>query len=297
MTAHLPPAESGRGAEYWSAVYAAAPPARAGVVVDGVDVAASVWPGVGTADAGRDVVLIHGGAAHRQWWDHLAPLIRGAATVVAVDLSGHGDSGRRDAYGLDAWADEVDAVAQSLCARQPVLVGASMGGLVAVHAAQRAPGSYRSVLVLDSPLRRGDGPHARRRDRLASRPVPSYGSPEEALARYRTFPPTDGPPAVMRHVARTAYRRDGQKWTLKYDPLIYRRPQVSDDLLEPAKIPTVWVRAEHGFVDADTARIIPAKLGPLGALTEVPGAGHHLLLEQPLATAWLIGLHLQQPGA
>ena len=51
------------------------------------------------ARAGRPgIVLVHGGAAHAHWWDHVAPLLAQEYCVVALDLSGHGDSGRRDRY-------------------------------------------------------------------------------------------------------------------------------------------------------------------------------------------------------
>src|SRR6266699_6796291 len=53
------------------------------------------------ADSG--IVLVHGGAAHARWWDHIAPLLARGRRVVALDLSGHGDSDRRDAYNLDLW--------------------------------------------------------------------------------------------------------------------------------------------------------------------------------------------------
>jgi len=36
----------------------------------------------------------HGGAAHAHWWSFLAPLLINHYSVIALDLSGHGDSGR-----------------------------------------------------------------------------------------------------------------------------------------------------------------------------------------------------------
>ena len=57
------------------------------------------------------LVFVHGGAAHAHWWSFLVPLLADDHRVAALDLSGHGDSGRRDEYTLDAWCDEVLAVA------------------------------------------------------------------------------------------------------------------------------------------------------------------------------------------
>src|ERR1700759_521858 len=57
------------------------------------------------------LVLLHGGAAHSGWWDHIAPFFADTPRVVAPDLTGHGDSGWRPAYDMRAWADEVMAAA------------------------------------------------------------------------------------------------------------------------------------------------------------------------------------------
>ena len=55
--------------------------------------------------------MIHGGAAHAHWWDHIAPLLAEGREVIASDLSGHGDSDRRSDYSVEAWAEEALAVA------------------------------------------------------------------------------------------------------------------------------------------------------------------------------------------
>src|SRR4051812_24905693 len=44
------------------------------------------------------LVLVHGGAAHAQWWSFLAPFLARQYRVVAPDLAGHGDSGQRAHY-------------------------------------------------------------------------------------------------------------------------------------------------------------------------------------------------------
>src|SRR5215203_1563182 len=73
------------------------------------------------------LVLVHGGAAHSGWWDHIAPQLR-SHRVVALDLSGHGDSGRRRAYDMTLWAEEVVAVAADAGLHSPVVLGHRVGG-------------------------------------------------------------------------------------------------------------------------------------------------------------------------
>jgi len=103
------------------------------------------------------LVLVHGGAAHAGWWTFLAPLLTRQYDVVALDLSGHGDSGRRAEYPRRAWADEVLAVsAEAGFPGPPVLVGHSMGGLVSIVAASVYGDALAGAIIVDTPVRRPD---------------------------------------------------------------------------------------------------------------------------------------------
>ena len=42
------------------------------------------------------LLFVHGGAAHAQWWSFIAPFFAEDRPVAAIDLSGMGESGRRD---------------------------------------------------------------------------------------------------------------------------------------------------------------------------------------------------------
>src|SRR3954470_14539210 len=77
----------------------------------------------------RGLVFVHGGGAHAHWWTHVAARFAGEFRVVAVDLTGHGDSDHRDSYAFEQWTDEVIAVAAiSGVDGPPVVIGHSMGG-------------------------------------------------------------------------------------------------------------------------------------------------------------------------
>src|SRR5947209_7582249 len=102
------------------------------VIVAGVPISYRGWGERGS----NGLLLVHGGAAHARWWDHIAPLLASGRRVVAIDLSGHGDSGRRPAYSLDVWTDELMAVVEDAgIAGPPIVIGHSMGGFVTLRAA------------------------------------------------------------------------------------------------------------------------------------------------------------------
>jgi pimeloyl-ACP methyl ester carboxylesterase len=73
---------------------------------------------------------------------------------IRFDYAGHGESGRDFArWTLSHWLEDALAVIGARCGRQPILVGSSMGGWVALQAARRLLGSALAPagLVLIAP--------------------------------------------------------------------------------------------------------------------------------------------------
>jgi len=134
----------------WFTAALATPVARRTTVVDGATIAYRTWGDPG----GRGIVLVHGGAAHSRWWDHIGPLLADGRLVVAIDLSGHGDSNRCGYYSLDQWAREVFAVAKdSGIATAPTVIGHSLGGMVTLRVAGLLGSRIEGAVVIDSPIR------------------------------------------------------------------------------------------------------------------------------------------------
>jgi pimeloyl-ACP methyl ester carboxylesterase len=84
----------------WFSTALAAPAEDGSVDVDGARIRYRAWGNRGACG----VVLVHGGAAHARWWDHVGPQLSSGMRVVAPDLSGHGDSDWRKQYSLEYWA-------------------------------------------------------------------------------------------------------------------------------------------------------------------------------------------------
>ncbi len=98
------------------------------------------------------VVLLHGGpgADHSMFKPDFASL-RDVAQVVYLDQRGSGrsDRGQPADWTWDRWADDVAGVCDALGIVDPVLVGVSSGGMVAMGCAARHP-QLVAGLVLDS---------------------------------------------------------------------------------------------------------------------------------------------------
>jgi pimeloyl-ACP methyl ester carboxylesterase len=230
------------------------------------------------------VVLVHGGAAHAHWWDHVAPLLTRDCGVVAIDLSGHGDSGRRDRYPTSTWAREIVAVAEHAgIAGPPVVVGHSMGGWVAITAAAEQGDRLGGIVILDSPVSQRAPEEEAAAEGAAFGPLRTYPTLEAALSRFRTVP--DQPtslPYVLDHVARTSVRTTEGGWTWKFDPRIFDRPVPTGELLRQVRCRVALLRSEHGLVTPDIGEYMYEQLGRLAPVVEVPLAHHHVMLDQPI---------------
>jgi pimeloyl-[acyl-carrier protein] methyl ester esterase len=99
-----------------------------------------------TAGNGPDLVLIHGWGLHSGIWDGFAPLLEASFRVTRVDLPGHGRSDWQGETSLDEW---VDAVLEAV-PRPGAWLGWSLGGLLAMRAALRAPGQVSALITLAS---------------------------------------------------------------------------------------------------------------------------------------------------
>jgi pimeloyl-ACP methyl ester carboxylesterase len=248
---------------------------------DGVPIAYRRWYG---ERGGTPLVLVHGTAAHAGWWDHVVALLPDRFDVVAVDMAGHGDSGRRQVYSLDSWSRDVLAVARELFPGDPaVLVGHSVGGLVVAGAAVLDPAAVAATVLVDS---------------IVVDPVPGqvpewrppragrvFATLDEVAGRYRLTPPQpEADPEILRALAVGSVGRVEGGWAWKVDPLIFgtvgragmcaRLP----DLPGPVAV----VRGELSvLVPPSAGADLAALVGHPVPQFDVPGAHHHLMVDHP----------------
>jgi len=261
---------------------AVATPVESGcVLVDDIPINYRAWG----ARGGREVVLVHGGMAHAHWWDHIAPQLTDGRRVVALDLSGHGDSGRRGIYSLRSWVQEVLAVARAgEHDGPPVLVGHSMGGIVSFMAAVHHAEELDGVILLDSPIHNLNlvevlSTHAAR-TRIEAR---AYPTAAEAVARFRVVPrQTTAEPYVIDRIARHSIRQAPDGWRWKFDRLrIEDDPHVAEDVVPGCRV--AFLRSENGVISPELLTRMRRQFGPEALVAELPAAGHHPMIDQPLA--------------
>jgi pimeloyl-ACP methyl ester carboxylesterase len=103
------------------------------------------------AGEGAPVVLVHGWTGAAANWVELAPLLARRHRVLVPDLPGHGGSTPLPAVpGFDPFADRVRLVMEREGMLPGVVVGHSLGGLVAMRLALRHPNDVRALVLAAS---------------------------------------------------------------------------------------------------------------------------------------------------
>ena len=233
------------------------------------------------------IVFVHGGAAHAHWWSHVAPSFLETHSVAAIDLSGHGDSGKRAEYSHEQWAREVLAVAADAeFPGPPVVVGHSLGGMVTIQTASTHGDRLAGAVIVDSPVRRPDPESEEGASGRSFRSPGVYPTLDDAVGHFRLVPPQPSEhDFIIDHIARHSLHETEDGWTWKFDPHLFAHTLVAlREQLASVQCRVALLRGEHSVVvPPDTADYMYDLLGRAAPVVSIPEAHHHLILDQPLA--------------
>jgi 2-succinyl-6-hydroxy-2,4-cyclohexadiene-1-carboxylate synthase len=230
--------------------------------------------------------MLHGFTNTARSWDPVSAALGQSYRVLAVDLRGHGSAARAEPVTLGAVLDDLGEVH----AGPYTLVGYSMGGRIALHAALALPDRVARLLLIGaSPGLADAGERARRRaddERLAAE-IERSGIEQFARRWARTPVLADAPPSVREAAHRDRLRNtpDGLARALRglgtgALPSLWER-------LAEVRAPTLLLTGERDRKFGAIAGRMAAGL-PSARCVVVPGAGHAAHLEAPAFVAGAI---------
>jgi pimeloyl-ACP methyl ester carboxylesterase len=237
----------------------------------------------------RGLLFVHGGGAHARWWSFIAPYFIRDFRVAAIDLSGMGDSGRRENYGSEIRAQEMrEVIADAGLGPRSFVVGHSFGGFMTMKFAAAFGDELGGVVIVDSPIR---SPKEEAQHPLAP---PNWGNKkiyptfEAGLARFRLMPPQNCEnDFIVEYIARHSLMPTDGGWTWKFDGNAIGARRFGEpfrDYLQAVRCRAALLFGENSaLVSRHTAAYMSSLLGPDAPIVEVPEAQHHVMLDQPLA--------------
>jgi 3-oxoadipate enol-lactonase len=262
-----------------------------GELVSAAPLAHLRWNAVGTARGWA--VLLHGVGGGREAWNGVAPtLARRGWNVAAVDLPGYGLSSAIAPYTLAGMSAQVLALLDHLGAPRALLVGHSMGGMLAQEIHALAPERVAGLVLANTSPAFGRPESDWQQDFLRQRFAPleaGLGMPGLAAQLVPTMLGPDAPPAaaqaaqaLMASVPEATYRA-ALAALVAFD----RRAA-----LPGIAVPTLVVTGEHDTAAPPAVSQRMKQKIPRAALCILAGAGHLAPIEQPAAFARALDVFL-----
>lgn len=260
---------------------------------DGIELA---YDEHGPAD-GNPVVLLHGLSLDRHTWHRLVPHLTQQHRVFTLDQRGHGESAHAPGtYELAHYGADAEAFCERVVGRPAVLVGHSLGGVVAFHVARTRLDLVRGVLLEDPPLYRGESPAGAPDGVAAFFPVlrdllrglrERRATLEEYEEILRRMPAMNGNGTMADVLGEAGTTINATAWR-RLDPETFT-PAIEGSSLagsEPSSslaCPVVVVRADASlraaFTDEDAERFLVTN--PHATVIVASGASHAVHDEQP----------------
>ncbi|HET7611132.1 MAG TPA: alpha/beta hydrolase [Rhodanobacteraceae bacterium] len=166
------------------------------------------------------VLFAHGfGQSRLSWARTASALAEDGWRTVTFDARGHGDSGRLcdGAYHLEQFVADLLAISASL-AEPPVMVGHSMGGLLAMVAAGEVrPTPFRALVLVDITPRWEASGVARILGFMRAH-LDGFASLEEAAERVAAYAPQRSRGRSLRELEQLLRRGGDGRWRWRWDP-------------------------------------------------------------------------------
>lgn len=241
--------------------------------IDGCQVKYQKWAGSPTKPV---LVLVHGLHAHGHWWDFVAPAFLPDYTVLAPHLSGMGDSGFRDAYSFEIFANEVIEIIRENVSDQAVYVaGHSLGGRVTLQVASQYAEEITGFVTVD-PILTTDFMDRELRE------LETYATAEEAYDSFKLIPKQDCQNEfILRYLAERSAHQVEDGWTWKGDrELLLKLGADSHAPFDIAQAKGIVYGGDSRAFPKEMVEWVQSTVKDI-ELVKIEHAAHHLMLDQP----------------
>jgi esterase len=236
------------------------------------------------------VLFLHGGRLTAHTFDLVCLSLRRDFRCLALDQRGFGDSDwspNRD-YSPETNARDIAAWIEHLGAKNPVLVGHSLGGLHAMTYAADAADLLAGIVLIDV----GPGVQPSGAQRIIEHGLrdPGPGEFEDFVARAVEFNPRRDRRLLRRSLLHNLRQLSDGRFTWKYDPgrvtpEYYSSTRASverlRELVAQIACPVLVVRGAESDVYGDAQAASFAQALPDGRWARVESAGHNIQGDNP----------------
>ena len=279
---------------------------------------------ISSSENNINILLVHGFGASKKHWRHNQDFLGKVFNCYSIDLLGFGESSQPSAlldyepfkensikYSFDLWSNQISTFCSEVIKSPVYLVGNSIGGVIALKAAEILKDSCKGVILIDCAQRTMDDKRLKKNDILLNflRPI------LKTLVRQRIISNTlfqrAANPKVIRKILEQAYPSgkniDEELIELLYKPSKRKNSKeafrgfinlfddyLATDLFDKVSIPIQLIWGEKDpWESLSEAKSWEKKFRNIKRLDIIDGAGHCPHDEEPEKTNKLIFEFLQ----
>jgi pimeloyl-ACP methyl ester carboxylesterase len=271
-------------------------------VVDGRQIHYLEWG----PSRGPVVLCLHGGGQTAYMFEDLGAALKDRYHVIAIDLPDHGDSDPGSGYGRTDIASTLPALCDHFGLDRMAVVGASLGGMVAITLAAAQPQRVGAIVLIDVGHRLEDEGVKRIIEFMSAHE--SFASLEEAAAEIAPYLPHRKAVRPERLRRNLRQREDGRwVWKHGFGRALRERPNHEwvnwrelvaglDEDAAGLRCPVLILRGDASDVLSDEGAQEISQLIPDARLAVVKNAGHLAAGDNPDSTVNLIASFLADIG-
>ncbi|MGI9542791.1 MAG: alpha/beta fold hydrolase [Cyclobacteriaceae bacterium] len=231
---------------------------------------------------GPPLVILHGLFGASDNWMGIAKQLGDQFSVYLPDQRNHGQSFHHPIFNYEAMAEDLHAFVDMHELKEPIVVGHSMGGKVAMFYAQKYSNNLSKLVVVDIAPKAYPVHHQAILEGMNRIDLNLVKTRQDADNQLATFVPDIGVRQfLLKNLSRSPV--EGFKWKLNL-PVIGEqiaqvgRPLSPDEVIDK---PTLFLRGEvSGYIEDSDLALIERQF-PKAQLASIPGAGHWVHAQKP----------------
>ena len=239
-----------------------------------------------TSSANKNlIVLLHGGGAHKKWWDPIGPQIKEIGNIIAIDLPGMGYSDFREKYSIVDYGNCVTDIIEKeklVHGLETVsIVWHSLGGHVAGYIATERKDLITNVIIIDTFIRPPNYDPSKHRGPLAM--IRYYPDKNTILNRFKLMPSQEClNDWYVRYIAEYSIKQTKDGWRWRFDEVVFTSLERLFEYHYSFSCPALFVHGANSLLTSGPLlENVKSMYGNIMEFIEIPGAAHHVPLDKP----------------
>jgi len=230
---------------------------------------------------GKPMIILHGLFGFSDNWQTHAKKFAEYYRVILVDLRNHGHSDWSNDFSYKIMAEDVHELCEDLKLEDPIILGHSMGGKVAMWFAQMYDDVLEKLIVVDMGIKQYPMHHEHILAGIHAVKVDEIKARREAEAQMSAHIDSEG---VMQFLLKNLYWKEKGKlaWRMNVEVLERDMPEILKALPEGEVFtPTLFIRGElSNYIREEDFESLENQFLDARIVT-IEGAGHWVHAESP----------------